>query len=218
VSESSRRRDYDSSGRKAASEETRRRILEAARTSIVERGYRATKLADIAAAADVHIATVYELVGRKPVLLRELLEQSISGADRAVPAEERDYVVAMRAEPHPARKLAIYAGAMRRIHERMAPLFVALHDAAATEPEAAAVWRDLSERRATNMRRLVGDLAPGLRSDLSVEDAADFVWATNSPELYVMLTSERRWTADRYEAWLGDLWARFLLVDRGSVA
>jgi AcrR family transcriptional regulator len=215
MSETSRRRAYDSSVRKAGSEETRRRILEAARTSIVERGYRATKLADVAAVADVHLATVYELVGKKPVLLRELLEQSISGADRAVPPEERDYVVAMRAEPDAARKLAIYAGAMRRIHGRMAPLFVALRDAAATEPEAATVWQDISERRAANMRRLVGDL-PGLRPELSVEDAADFVWATNSPELYLMLTAERRWTPERYEAWLADLWARFLLVDGGT--
>jgi hypothetical protein len=117
----------------------------------------------------------------------------------------------MRAEPDPARKLAIYAGAVRSIHARMAPLFVALRDAASTEPEAAAVWRDVSERRATNMRRLVADLEGGLRPDLSIEDAADFVWATNSPELYVMVTSERRWTPERYEAWLADLWIRYLL-------
>jgi AcrR family transcriptional regulator len=208
-----RRRDYDSSARKAGSDETKRRILDAARASIVERGYRATKIADIAEAAEVHVATVYELVGKKPVLLRELLEQAISGSDRAVPAEERDYVTAMRAEPDPARKLAIYAAAMRGIHRRMAPLFVALRDAASTEPEAAAVWRDISGRRATNMRRLVRDLAAagGLRPDLSVEDAADFIWATNSPELYVMLTTERGWTPARYESWLADLWARFLL-------
>ncbi|HTJ76743.1 MAG TPA: helix-turn-helix domain-containing protein [Acidimicrobiales bacterium] len=208
-----RRRDYDSSARKAGSDETKRRILDAARASIVTRGYRATKIADVAEAAEVHVATVYELVGKKPVLLRELLEQAISGADRAVPPEERDYVTAMRAERDPAGKLAIYAAAMRAIHRRMAPLFVALRDAASTEPEAAAVWRDISSRRATNMRRLVRDLAEagGLRPDLTVDEAADFIWATNSPEIYVMLTAERGWTPARYESWLADLWARFLL-------
>jgi AcrR family transcriptional regulator len=213
MTDAARRREYDSSGRKAGSDETKRRILDAARASIVERGYRATKIADIAEAADVHVATVYELVGKKPVLLRELLEEAISGSDRAVPAEERDYVTAMRAEPDPARKLAIYAAAMRGIHRRMAPIFVALRDAASTEPEAAAVWRDISNRRATNMRRLVRDLAAagGLRPDLSVEDAADFIWASNSPELYVMLTTERRWTPEHYQSWLADLWVRFLL-------
>src|SRR5688572_19763748 len=97
-------RDYDSSGRKAVSEATKQRILDAARASLIERGYRGTKIADVAEAAGVHVATVYELVGRKPVLLRELLERAISGTDRAVPAEERDYVRAIQRETEPARK------------------------------------------------------------------------------------------------------------------
>src|SRR4051812_49136934 len=111
-----RRRSYDRAGRRAASASTRRAILEAAHASLVRRGYRATTIAGIAEDAGVHVATVYELVGRKPVLLRELLEMAISGVDHALPAEQRSYVVAMRAEPDPARKLAIYAGAMRAIH------------------------------------------------------------------------------------------------------
>jgi AcrR family transcriptional regulator len=207
------RRRYDSAGRRAASDATRGAILEAARTQLVERGYRATTIADIAAAAGVHVATVYELVGRKPVVLRELLEQAISGTDRAVPADERDYVLAMREEPEPAGKLAIYAAAMRAIHGRLAPLLLALRDAATTDPEAAAVWQAISDRRAANMRRLVEDVAVagGLRADLTVDDAADFIWTTNSPDVYVLLTAERGWTPERYEVWLDDLWRRYLL-------
>lgn len=208
------RRDYDSSGRKASSEATRARILDCAHASLVERGYRGTKLADVARAADVHVATVYELVGRKPVVLRELIERAISGADRRIPAEDRDYVTAMRAEADPARKLTIYAAAITEIHGRMAPLLLALRDAAATEPEAAAVWREISARRAGNMRRLAADLASidGLREGLTVDEAADFIWATNSPELYVLLTTERAWEPERYERWIVDLWHRHLLA------
>jgi AcrR family transcriptional regulator len=209
------RRSYDGASRKASSDATRRAILDAGRASLIRQGYRATTIAGIAAAAGVHVATVYELVGRKPVLLRELLEMAISGADHAVPADERDYVVAMRDEPDPARKLSIYAAAMRAIHARLAPLLLALRDAAATEPEAAAVWREISDRRATNMRRLIADVAgpTGLRAGLTVDDAADFVWTTNSPEVYVLLTGERAWTAEHYERWLADLWSRYLLPD-----
>jgi AcrR family transcriptional regulator len=209
------RRDYDSSSRKALSDATRQRILDVTRESMVEHGYRATRIADVAAAADVHVATVYELVGRKPVILRELIERAISGADRAVPADERDYVVAMRAEPSPRRKLELYAAAMRDIQARVAPLLLALRDAATTEPDAAAVWREISDRRAANMRRLVAELADagGVRADLSIDDAADFVWATNSAEVYVLMTTERGWTPERYEAWLADLWCRYLLPD-----
>lgn len=208
-----KKRSYDSSGRRARSTETRQRILDAARRLIIDKGYRAATIAAIAAEAEVSVDTVYELAGRKPVLLRELIEQALSGTDHAVVAEERDHVRAMRAEPDPATKLALYARAVCETHQRMAPLFLALRDAASTEPEALAVWQEISERRAANMVKLVTDLrqADGLRPDLSIEMAADVVWATNSSELYVLLTVERGWPIDRFEQWLADSWCRLLL-------
>jgi len=206
-------RVYDNAARQTQSAETRQRVLNAAHQLIAARGYRKTTVADIALEAGVHIDTVYALVGRKPVLLRELIEQAVSGTDRAVTPEERNYVKAILAEPDPARKLAIYARAVRHIQARMAPLFLALRDASATEPEAGVVWREISDRRAKNMRDLVRNLkaADGLRDDLSIDEAADTIWATNSSELYVLLTAERGWSADRYERWLADTWCRLLL-------
>jgi AcrR family transcriptional regulator len=208
-----KRHRYDAARRAAQSTRTRQRIIEAAHALFVQRGYRATTLAAIASSADVSVDTIYELVGRKSALLRELVEQAISGTDRAVVAEERGYVRAVIAEPDPAAKLAIYAGAVREIHERMAPLFLALREASSTEPEAEAVWKRIGERRATNMRKLARDLrqASGLRADLSIPDAGDILWATNSPELYVLLTVERGWSPDRYQRWLTDTWHRLLL-------
>ena len=96
---------------------------------------------------------MYELVGRKPMVLREMIEQAISGTDHAVVAEERSYVMAVRAEPDPAKKLAIYARAACKTHQRMAPLFLALRDASSTEPEAQQVWQEINDRRAANMRK-----------------------------------------------------------------
>lgn len=208
-----KRRDYDNAARRAQSDETRQRIIDTARSLMVERGYRATTISDIARAAGVHVDTIYELVGRKPVLLRELIEQALSGVQSPVVAEERGYVKAMLAERDPARKLAIYAGAVREIQGRMAPLFMALRDASVTEPEAREVWQAISDRRAANMKKVAADLkaAGGLRADLSIDDAADVIWATNSSELYVLLTVERGWSPDRYERWLADSWCRLLL-------
>jgi AcrR family transcriptional regulator len=208
-----KRRAYDNAARKAQSRATRQRIIEVARELMVERGYRATIVSEIARRSDVHVDTIYELVGRKPVLLRELIEQALSGTDHPVPAEERAYVAAIRAEPDPAAKLAIYAAAIRDMQARLAPLFLALRDASATEPEAQQVWQTLSDRRAANMRQLAQDLhdAGGLRPGLSIDEAADTIWATNSAELYVMLTVERGWPPDRYERWLTDTWRRLLL-------
>jgi AcrR family transcriptional regulator len=213
MTEEVKRRPYDATIRQSQSAATRQRIVDAARLLILERGYRATTIAAIAAKAGVNTDSVYELVGRKPMVLRELIEQAISGTDHAVVAEERAHVKALLAEPDPAKKLAIYARAVCATHKRMAPLFLALRDASSTEPEAQQVWHQISDRRAANMRKLAQDLkdAGGLRRGLSIEQAADIVWATNSAELFVLLTIERGWSIKRFERWLADSWCRLLL-------
>jgi len=207
-------RTYDAGLRRARSAHTRQRIIEAARDLIVQNGYRATTIAAVAARAEVNVDTIYQLVGRKPQLLRELIEQALSGVDRPVVAEERDYVKAMRAEPDPAKKLEIYAHAVCETQVRLAPLFLALRDASSTEPEAQEIWQEISARRAANMRKLVRDLrdAGGLRHGLSIDEAADVMWATNSSELFVLLTVERGWSTGRLERWLADTWRRLLLL------
>ena len=118
-----KRRTYDASARQTQSAATRQRIVDAARALILERGYRATTIAAIATKAGVNTDSVYALVGRKPMVLRELIEQAVSGTDHSVAAEDRAYVKAIRAETDPARKLAIYARAVCDTHQRMAPLF-----------------------------------------------------------------------------------------------
>ena len=98
---------------------TRRAILDAAGHLFVERGYAATTMTAIAQAAGVALDTVYAAVGPKPVLLRLLVETAISGTEAPVPALERDYVRAVRAEPDPARMLTLYAQAVGRIQQRL---------------------------------------------------------------------------------------------------
>jgi AcrR family transcriptional regulator len=207
------KRRYDSSARQASSAATRRRILAAARGLFIEAGYRGTTIAAVADRAEVSVATVYELVGRKPTILRELIEQAISGTDRTVVAEEREYVQAIRAEADASVKLATYAAAVAEIQQRVSPLFLALRDAASTEPEALAVWDEINERRAANMHRLASELAETgrLRPGLRVADVADVIWATNSAEFYVLLTVERGWSPQQFQGWLTDAWQRLLL-------
>jgi AcrR family transcriptional regulator len=207
------KRSYDTTLRQGRSAVTRQRIVDAARSLILERGYRATTIAAIASEAGVNSDSVYELVGRKSMLLRELIEQALSGTNHAVVAEDRVHVKALRAEADPAKKLAIYARAVCETHTRLAPLFLALRDASSTETEAHEVWQQISERRATNMRKLAKELkdAGGLRAGLSIDEAADIIWATNSAELFVLLTIERGWSVKRFERWLSDTWCRLLL-------
>lgn len=211
-----KRRRYHSARRSAQAEETRRAILDAARALFEERGYAATTMAAIAERAAVAVETVYAAVGTKPALMRLLIETAISGGDDAVAAEERDYVRAIRAEPDAVAKLGIYAAAIRRIQERMAPLFRVLQAAAPAHPELGALWAEIAGRRAQNMRMFAGDLAETgqLRTDVSVEEAADVSWVLNSSELYTLLVFERGWAPERFEGWLADAWRRLLLESR----
>jgi AcrR family transcriptional regulator len=206
------KRRYDTSRRREAAARTRAAILDAAQRLFTERGYTATPMAAIAEQAGVALDTVYTSVGRKPELARLLIETAISGTSAAVPAEERNYVRAIQAAPDAETKITIYAAAIRGIVGRLAPLLAMLQQAAPAEPQLAALWREIAERRAANMRRFVGDLAAVATLRLDLDDAADIVWATNAPELYQLLVAQRGWSPDRYEHFLADAWHRLLLA------
>lgn len=175
-------------------------------------------MAAVARAAGVALDTVYASVGRKPELVRRLVERAISGADDPIPAEHREYVRAIHAEPMAARKLALYAAAVRAIHARLAPIVRVIQAAAPTEAALGRMWKEISERRADSMRRFTAELAAtgALRPDLSVEEAADVVWATGAPELYLLLVGDRGWAPKRYERWLSSTWDRLLLTPPGG--
>jgi AcrR family transcriptional regulator len=212
-SSGNRKRAYDSSSRRKAAQTTRQSIIEAARHVFLEKGYAAATMQAIAQAAGIALDTVYAAVGKKSSLFRLLVETAISGSDRAVPAQEREYVRAIRAEADAARKLQIYAAAVGRIQPRLAPLIRVLQGAAPLDPELDALWRGISGRRAKNMRLLVKDLAATgrLRPDLSVIKAADIIWSMNSPEFYLLLVEQRGWSPNEFERWLADAWIQLLL-------
>jgi len=210
----SKPRAYDSSSRQEGARATRGAILGAARKLFLKQGYAATTMPDIARAAGVALDTVYAAVGKKPALFRLLVESAISGEDEAVTADERDYVRAIRAEPDAANKLRIYAAALCRIQPRLAPLFCALQAAGPLDRDLKALWREIAERRAANMRLFAEDIAASgaLRPELTIAAAADIVWSMNSPEYYLLLVEQRGWPLAEFERWLGDAWIRLLLA------
>ncbi len=168
----------------------------------------------VADEAGVALDTVYAAVGTKPLLARLLVETAISNRDHAVPAQQRDYVARVRAAATARDKLAIYAAAVTDIHGRLAPLVAALQAAAPANPELGEMWREISERRARNMRELARELlATGeLRAELSVDQVADIIWATAAAEMYLLLVTGRGWSAEQFRTWLTDAWHRLLLT------
>lgn len=206
------KRQYRSPQRSRRAAATQAAILEAARDQFTAKGYAAASVGDIAAAAGVNVDTVYSSVGRKPQLMLGVIDMTLASSPRPVTAEERDYVQDVLAAPDARMKLTTYAEALGRIMPKVAPLFEALGQAALSDTECAALRETISERRASNMRRLAADLRSTgeLRSDLTDDVVADLLWTTNAPE-YFALAVARGWTPKTYAERLADLWVRLLL-------
>jgi AcrR family transcriptional regulator len=212
------RRAYRSPQRAAAAQATRHAVLEAARSLFTERGYAKTGMTDIAARAGVAVDTIYASVGRKPDLMRALLETAISGTDEAVPPEERDYVQRIRSACTAGAKLAVYAQAVASIGVRMAPVHRALREAALTDAACAALRDEISARRAANMEMFAADLRSTgeVRDDLTDRDVADIVWSMNDADYYALLVGGRGWSPERFAGWLSEAWTRTLLRENNG--
>jgi AcrR family transcriptional regulator len=212
------RRAYDSSGRQASAAATRRRVMDAACRLFIERGYAGATMPAIAADAGIALDTVYAAIGKKPALIRLLVETAISGEDESVPALERDYVRAGRAEPDARAKIGIYAAAVGKIQPRLAPIFKVLQAAAPQDADLNSLWKEISGRRAANMRLLAQELtATGrTRRELSIDKIADILWSLNSPEFFLLLVGQRAWSHEEFAQWLADSWVRLLLAPAGK--
>jgi AcrR family transcriptional regulator len=207
-------RTYDAPARQAAAERTREGVLTAARELFVRQGYARTSVAEVAQRAGVSIDTVYAAVGRKPRLLLTVVDTVLAESLQPLPAEEREYVRAIRRAPTARDKIEAYAAALGRLMPTVAPLLLALRDAGLTDGDCRATWEHVSERRAANMLRFAAELRStgAVREDLTDQDVADLVWTTNGPEWFTAYSSRGRDPA-AYSRAIADLWCRTLLVD-----
>lgn len=209
-------RQYRSAMRTAQAASTRHRLLTAGWTLFTQQGYDATTVTQVARAAGTSVDTLYAAIGRKPVLMRAVVESAISGTDETIPAFQRDYVQRVRAAPFAAAKLELYAAAVAEMSPRTAPIFLALRDAARTDADCAALDAEIATRRATNMRSFAGELRQTgeLRDGLVDDIVGDIIWATAGAEHYMQLVSGRGWTPAQFGEYLRDLWCRLFLARR----
>jgi AcrR family transcriptional regulator len=199
-------RSYTSPLRAEQARQTRRRILDAAAGLLLERGYAATTMSAVAAAAGVSAQTVYKVFGSKPALVKQLYDVTLVGDDEPVPFGERPEVRAAYAETDPRRFLAAYAGLGRLLLDRLGPLLrVLLAGARSGEPDLLAFVDTVNAERLAGTTMVARRLAEigGLRPGLSVERARDAIWTLNSVEVWSLLTEQRGWSAAEYEEWVG---------------
>jgi AcrR family transcriptional regulator len=198
------KRDYRSKLRATQAEETRRTIVAAASELFVARGYNATTVDAIAAAAGVSRKTVFAAVGGKADLLKLALDWAITGDDAPVPLADRADVSAVLAGEDAVELLNGWAKVLVGIDQRIAALHDALTTASDGDPAARAV-RDQSDRqRLDGARQVTARLCAldALPAGLTAAHAADVAWLLTDPALYTRLVHQRGWSAGRFQRWL----------------
>jgi AcrR family transcriptional regulator len=210
------KRSYSSAKREAQARETRRSILESARELFVGNGYAATTVQAVADRAGVAVQTVYAAYGNKRELLRQLIENAITGDDEVPPITERAEARAIAAEPDARRRVELDAALSRSITERVAPIVRVAAEAAASDPELAAMMAAMRGARRQEMiasARIVAG-PDGLRTDL--EEAAATLYVLYSPAVADMLMGDYGWSAERFEKWLARMMLTTVVATEGS--
>src|SRR5690349_24054106 len=139
------KKPYKSTLRAAQARATRRAIVDAAARLFTQRGYGATTIDAIAAAAGVSRKTVFTSVGGKAEALKLAIDWAHVGDDEPVPMLERPHIKAQMQEPDARRILTAYARQIREVGARTAPLHEVVRAAAGLDEEVRALRSE--ERR-----------------------------------------------------------------------
>jgi len=199
------KRPYHSPLRQEQAQATRSRILDAALELFATSGYGATSVSAIAREAGVVAETIYAAFGSKRGILDGLIA-------RATPDEA---TVAIReawaAADEPRAQLRTLAHGARSFWERHGRLAWAMRRGTG-DAEIGDVWTERSAGRRALFGALLGEWPNDVLSkSLTPTEAADIAWAISSDEVYYVMVTERGWSPERWEAWLGDSLARLLL-------
>src|SRR5512140_2361836 len=189
----STKRKYNSSRRKAQSQETQAQITEAARKLFIERGYLGTSIDAIAKEAGVAPETVYALFGNKKAILTRVVDVSVVGDNEPIPLLAREQIREVELETNQVRQIEMFANRIQMIMSRVAPLFEVMRSAAKTEPEVDTMLKRYLEGRMRGMTYFADCLLANgpLRKGLSRLTAVETLWALTSAEVYNLLMKDR---------------------------
>lgn len=198
-------RSYRSALRAEQAADTRRRVVEAAGTCFVERGYGGTSLKDIAARAGVSAETV-KAHGPKRALLLAAFEQAFAGVEGNEPISESEMAQALAEIPDSDDVLAAIAQFVGAANARTSVLWSEFLAAANADRAVALALSDLLRRRQQDYRSLVGlfqrrGIAPHVDDIDESAAVVSFLW---SPESHQQLVLQSGWSMRRYEQWLTD--------------
>lgn len=193
-----RQRRYNSTRRQEQARQTRDAIVDAARERFLQDGFTATTISTIAGDAGVSVDTIYKTFGGKPGLVRAVHEQGLAG-EGPVHAEVRSDAL-QTTERDPSQVMHGIGRLVAEVAPRGAPIMLLIGDAAAADPDMAALEAELDDQRLERMTHNARNLARAghLRDDVSIEQAGIIMWNLTSPSLYKLLVIRRGWSIRKF--------------------
>jgi AcrR family transcriptional regulator len=195
-------------GRRAIqAEQTRGEILGAARRQFAAKGYAAASVKEIAAEAGVSVQTVYDSVGSKADLVRQLND--------LIDTEARIGEIAMTVptETDPAALVRIQAKITRRIVERCSDIVRASYDGARAEPDLAYITEEGGRRHRAGAQGIAARLEAldALGPDLDTDEAAITLATLADVRVALVLVEDHGLDLDAVEHWIATTTARAIL-------
>ena len=200
---SPQKRPYRSPRREQQAVATRVAILDAAQSLFERDGYPATTVEAIADAADVSAKTVYLAYASKSALLRAVWDRVLKGDTDDAPVAQRAWYQAVLAESDARSQIGLIAANSCTVKRRIGAMLRAIRSASATDADSAALWALIQSDFHINQRGVVEAIARhgNLRAGLDVSTATDILWTLNHPDVWLLLTGERGWSAEAFETW-----------------
>jgi AcrR family transcriptional regulator len=171
---------------------TRQEVLDRAWELIAARGAEVS-MAEIARAAGISRQAVYLHFGTRGGLLMALVKRA---DDRF---RIRESFAEALGQPTAEERLDAWLAAWFAFIVRIQPVARDLIRLRSTDADAASAWED----RMTDLRSWLREMIVtveregALRTEWSVDEAADYLWAASSVQMWDLLTGDRHWDAPR---------------------
>jgi AcrR family transcriptional regulator len=186
-------------------------ICAAAYRLFSDKGYLATSIEDIAAAAGVARPTIFTAVGPKVAILRLVVDQALAGDDAPIPIAQRPWWREAIDEPDPVRSIELHARNLCLINERAAAVLRALETAASVDPDASEVWERFQQQRRQGLSEFAAALTRKTTRARYDENTITDTLCMLAADAYLRLVGDAGWSVERYQDWLTDVLHRLFL-------
>jgi AcrR family transcriptional regulator len=189
--------------RRERAQATQARIVKTAYELFVTRGYARTTMAEIAAAADVAVQTVYFTFHTKAALLSRCVDFAVMGEGQPLVPDQQPWFKALVAETDATEALRHVVTGVGEITRRVTPLYLVARAAAEGDAETARVmafhenWRAQGYREMLDLLRAKASLRPGL----SPERATQLLLLYVGPDIYHVVIDSYGWTLEEWRDW-----------------